>query len=116
MILVTPEIRAALRANDRTHRAAQANGQREPDPVPVVRFFNPVGTVTWLATEIDEDGIMWGLCRAQHKPNYVKCGVMLSWLQNAARWLSDMGGAVNITRMLQTSQDERSTTMSDELI
>ncbi|QKS00222.1 DUF2958 domain-containing protein [Sphingomonas sp. CL5.1] len=61
MILVTPEIRAALRANDRARFSAQANGQREPDPVPVVRFFNPVGAATWLATEIDDDGIMFGV-------------------------------------------------------
>lgn len=61
MILVTPEIREALRANDRARRSALAKGQREPDPVPVVRFFNPVGAATWLATEIDEDGIMFGL-------------------------------------------------------
>jgi len=61
MILVTQEIRALLRANDAAHRAAVAQGQREPDPVPVVRFFNPVGSATWLATEIDEDGILFGL-------------------------------------------------------
>jgi len=61
MILVSPEIREALRANDRARQAAQAKGQREPDPVPVVRFFNPIGYATWLATEIDEDGIMFGL-------------------------------------------------------
>lgn len=61
MILVSPEIREALRANDRARQAAQATGQREPDPVPVVRFFNPIGYATWLATEIDEDGIMFGL-------------------------------------------------------
>ena len=61
MILVTPEIREGLRANDRARRSALAKGQREPDPVPVVRFFNPVGAATWLATEIDEDGIMFGL-------------------------------------------------------
>ena len=42
-------------------RAAVAKGMREPDPVPVVRFFNPLGQATWLATEIDEDGILFGL-------------------------------------------------------
>lgn len=34
---------------------------REPDLHPVVRFFNPLGAATWLATEIDEDGILFGL-------------------------------------------------------
>lgn len=61
MILLTPEIHAALRANDRARLDAQQRGEREPDPVPVVRFFNPVGQATWLVTEIDEDGIMFGL-------------------------------------------------------
>ena len=61
MILVTLEIRAQLCANDQARRAALTKGERAPDPVPVVRFFNPVGDATWLATEIDEDGI---LCRS----------------------------------------------------
>lgn len=61
MILVTPEIRAALRANDAARCAAIAKGMREPDPAPVVRFFNPVGQATWLATELDGDGILFGL-------------------------------------------------------
>jgi hypothetical protein len=29
---------------------------RDADHVPVVKFFNPVGAATWLATELDEDG------------------------------------------------------------
>ncbi len=33
----------------------------KPDPRPVVRFFNPVGAATWLATELDADGILFGL-------------------------------------------------------
>lgn len=61
MILVTPEIRSLLRANDLARCAVIANGGREPDPVPVVRFFNPVGHATWLATELDDDGILFGL-------------------------------------------------------
>ena len=27
-----------------------------PDPVPVVKLFNPCGAATWLATELDRDG------------------------------------------------------------
>ena len=61
MMLLTPEIREALDANDHARRAALAKGEREPDPIPVVRFFNPVGQATWLATEIDSDGVMFGL-------------------------------------------------------
>ncbi|MDB5584969.1 MAG: Single-stranded endonuclease [Bradyrhizobium sp.] len=56
MILLTPDLRFALRANDIAHRAAQAAEKAEPDPVPVVKFFNPVGAATWLATELDADG------------------------------------------------------------
>lgn len=56
MILLTPELRALLRANADAYIVAQRDGQTEPDPVPVVKFFNPVGAATWLATEIDEDG------------------------------------------------------------
>ena len=61
MMLLTPETREALCANDHARRAALAKGEREPDPIPVVRFFNPVGQATWLATEIDLDGVMFGL-------------------------------------------------------
>jgi len=62
MILVTPEIRFALRANDINRRAAQRDGKREPDPAPVLKLFNPVGAATWLATELDDEGdVLFGL-------------------------------------------------------
>jgi hypothetical protein len=47
MILLTPELHERLLANGR---------QRNVDHVPVVKFFNPLGAATWLATELDEDG------------------------------------------------------------
>lgn len=47
MILLTPELRDRLLANGR---------QRDVDHIPVVKFFNPVGAATWLATELDDDG------------------------------------------------------------
>ena len=56
MILLTPELRDALRANEIARRAAFDARRAEPDPVPVVKFFNPVGAATWLATELYEDG------------------------------------------------------------
>ncbi len=64
MSLLTPELHAVLRANARTHHDAMQAGAREPDPAPVVKFFNPVGAATlrlrsgqaWLATELDADG------------------------------------------------------------
>lgn len=62
MILLPPELRYVLRANDIQHRAAVQDGKPEPDPVPVVKFFNPAGAATWLATELDADGdILFGL-------------------------------------------------------
>ncbi|HVI97516.1 MAG TPA: DUF2958 domain-containing protein [Sphingomonas sp.] len=52
MILLTPEQRAALRANG----DAAAIGTPGHDPAPVVKLFNPIGAATWLATELDSDG------------------------------------------------------------
>jgi hypothetical protein len=56
MILLLPAHRAALRANAQARAEAYRLRQSAPDPVPVVKFFNPVGAATWLATELDEDG------------------------------------------------------------
>src|SRR3546814_9434185 len=56
MILLTPELRYALRANDIARRAADRDGKSAPNPVPVVKLFNPVGAATWLATELADDG------------------------------------------------------------
>lgn len=56
MTLLPPDLREALRANDRARRAAGAARRDDPDPVPVVKFFNPLGAATWLATELYDDG------------------------------------------------------------
>ena len=56
MILLPPETRFALRANDINRRAAASAETTEPDPVPVLKLFNPLGAATWLATELGEDG------------------------------------------------------------
>ena len=50
MILLTPELHAALRVN------ADHSAGSDHDPVPVVKFFNPLGAATWLATELYDDG------------------------------------------------------------
>jgi len=55
MILLTPQLHMALRANANSRRAGEASGAAF-DPAPVVKLFNPVGAATWLATELDEDG------------------------------------------------------------
>jgi hypothetical protein len=40
-----------------------ANGLNRGDHVPVVKFFNPVGSGTWLFSELDADGdTLFGLC------------------------------------------------------
>lgn len=56
MILLIPELHAALRVNAAAHRDAMQSGTHEPDPAPVVKFFNPLGAATWLATELYDDG------------------------------------------------------------
>ncbi|MBN8901017.1 MAG: DUF2958 domain-containing protein, partial [Rhodospirillales bacterium] len=47
MILLTPELRGRLLTNGRRSGL---------DHVPVVKFFNPLGIGTWLATELDLGG------------------------------------------------------------
>jgi hypothetical protein len=56
MILLPPELHAGLRANDAARRAAAREGRREPDALPVLKLFNPIGAATWLASELYEDG------------------------------------------------------------
>lgn len=56
MILLTPELRFALRCNDINRRAAMRDDKPAPDPVPVLKLFNPLGAATWLATELYDDG------------------------------------------------------------
>ena len=50
MILLTPKLRTALRVN------ANRSAETDHDPAPVVKFFNPLGAATWLATELYDDG------------------------------------------------------------
>lgn len=56
MIALPPELRAALRANAVAHHDALQYGEAEPDPLPLVKLFNPLSAATWLATELDGDG------------------------------------------------------------
>lgn len=54
--------RELLRKNAIEHAAAQLLDADEPDHKPVVKFFNPCGAATWLISQMDSDGIMYGLC------------------------------------------------------
>lgn len=56
MTLLTPTLRFTLRANAIARHAADRAGRPAPDPAPVVKFFNPLGAATWLASELDRDG------------------------------------------------------------
>lgn len=56
MDLLTADLRETLRANAERRYEAHRSRRGEPDPVPVVKLFNPVGAATWLATELDGDG------------------------------------------------------------
>lgn len=55
MILLTPEIKARLRANAEARHAARRDGRREPDAVPILKLFNPIGPAIWIATELAPD-------------------------------------------------------------
>ena len=55
MILLTPDIRFVLRANDINRRACDEHGTPF-DPPPVLKLFNPLGAATWVATELADDG------------------------------------------------------------
>ncbi len=55
MITLPHAIRSALRANARASRLHEQRDERF-DPFPVVKFFNPVGAATWIATELYDDG------------------------------------------------------------
>jgi hypothetical protein len=54
MIVLPHALLFALRANSLTSRIC-AEREARFDPLPVVKFFNPLGAATWLATEIEED-------------------------------------------------------------
>jgi Protein of unknown function (DUF2958) len=53
MLLLTQDQRVSL----------IANGKSRGDHVPIVKFFNPAGSGTWLFSELDVDGdSLFGLC------------------------------------------------------
>tara|TARA_R110002072_G_scaffold2311_1_gene19312 strand:- start:595 stop:948 length:354 start_codon:yes stop_codon:yes gene_type:complete len=62
MQLITNETRKQLEANYLETQAAETS-ERNFDPRPVVKLFNPVGSQTWLLTEIEPgSNNAFGLC------------------------------------------------------
>lgn len=60
-MLLTHELRTHLRRN------ADLTAQREQDHRPVVKFFTPDASATWLFTELAPDGdTLFGLCDLGH--------------------------------------------------
>lgn len=62
MKLLLQAQRIKLLKNSQLTGEALTNGTPEPRHYPVVKFFNPCGAATWLITEMDEDGRLFGLC------------------------------------------------------
>jgi hypothetical protein len=61
MMTLPYSVHFALRANALTSRIHEQRGARF-DPLPVVKFFNPIGAATWIATELyDDDDTLFGL-------------------------------------------------------
>lgn len=59
MKLLTKSIEARLRKN----AIASRDSEDDLNHAPVVKFFNPVGSATWLFSELDADGdSLFGLC------------------------------------------------------
>jgi hypothetical protein len=56
MIALPQSLRAALAANGAATRDARRAARAEPDSVPLLKLFNPLGAATWLATELGDDG------------------------------------------------------------
>jgi hypothetical protein len=62
MTLITKALTEQLLANGRAQRAAIDNDQPALDFEPVVKLFTPDAQCTWLLTELDSDGLAFGLC------------------------------------------------------
>ena len=62
MKLITDSLTELLLANGRAQRAAIDKGDDAIDFQPVVKLFTPDAQCTWLLTELDADGLLFGLC------------------------------------------------------
>jgi len=55
MTILPNDVRARLAVH------ADTRDQPGHDPAPLLKLFSPISAATWLATEIDPDGILFGL-------------------------------------------------------
>jgi hypothetical protein len=64
MKFITDEIKQLMIANYKASREAIDKGETPPDHKPVVKFFFPDGSGTWLLTELnpDDQNDAFGLC------------------------------------------------------
>lgn len=62
MRLLTKEIRDKLLRNSNQQGERLIETDESIDFKPVVKMFTPWGSATWLFTELDEDGRLFGLC------------------------------------------------------
>jgi hypothetical protein len=62
MILITKTQTEQLLANGRAQRTAIDRQNQAIDFEPVVKLFTPDAQCTWLLTELDADGLAFGLC------------------------------------------------------
>ena len=58
MKLLPKDIEKKLRSNYKVNDSKE----QTTDHKPVVKFFHPMSTATWLITELDPDNVMFGLC------------------------------------------------------
>jgi hypothetical protein len=62
MKLITDSLTQQLLANGREQRSALDNDQPAFDFKPVVKLFTSDAQCTWLLTELDPHGLLFGLC------------------------------------------------------
>lgn len=64
MKLLTDELRRRLTTNGCLRAHLDAQGEADPDFIPVVKLFTPDAAATWLLTELDPEDpdIAFGLC------------------------------------------------------
>jgi Protein of unknown function (DUF2958) len=62
MTLITHSQLTQLLANGQAQRAAIDRQDQALDFKPIVKLFTPDAQCTWLLTELDADGLAFGLC------------------------------------------------------